>query len=180
MSALRHTRAAVLGALGALLLVGSPTAAQEAAPMTPEQLVQRYQDREAIEALMWNYDRALDTYDVDAYVNSFTPDGAFGQVKGRDALREMLVGIKQSQEERRADGETLGEMRHFTMNQYLEFVDETHARYHYYHQTVFGSSASGGSPPVVAAAGNGVDDLVKVDGKWLIQSRNVAATPEND
>ena len=179
MSLLRGTAAATLGAL---LFVATPAFAQasDSSVLTPEHVAQRYADREAIEALMWNYDRALDTYDVDAYVNSFTPDGAFGQVKGRDALREMLVGIKQSQEERRADGETLGEMRHFTMNQYLEFVDETHARYHYYHQTVFGSSASGGSPPVVAAAGNGVDDLVKVDGKWLIQSRNVAATPEND
>ena len=179
MNSRRRTAVAVLGAL-LLTAVTGPALADEAPLLTHEQLAQRYADREAIEALMWNYDRALDTYDVDAYVNSFTPDGAFGQVKGHDALREMLVGIKQSQEERRADGETLGEMRHFTMNQYLEFVDETHARYHYYHQTVFGSSASGGSPPVVAAAGNGVDDLVKVDGKWLIQSRNVAATPEND
>jgi hypothetical protein len=26
----------------------------------------------------------------------------------------------------------------------------------------------------VAAAGNGVDDLVKVNGKWLIKTRNVS------
>jgi hypothetical protein len=68
-------------------------------------------------------------------------------------------------------------MRHFTMNQFLEFQDPTHARYHYYHQTVFGSGVGGSDgAPVVAAAGNGVDDLVKMDGKWYIQMRNVAPT----
>jgi len=33
---------------------------------------------------------------------------------------------------------------------------------------------------VMAAAGQGVDDLVKVDGKWLIQYRNVAPTREQE
>jgi hypothetical protein len=39
--------------------------------------------------------------------------------------------------------------------------------------TVF---AAGGKdvPPAVAAAGRGVDDLVRVKGKWLIKLRNVA------
>ena len=30
----------------------------------------------------------------------------------------------------------------------------------------------------IAAAGNGVDDLVKVDGQWLIKYRNVAAAED--
>jgi hypothetical protein len=30
----------------------------------------------------------------------------------------------------------------------------------------------------VAAAGKGVDDLVKIDGKWYIQMRNVSAGPD--
>ena len=33
-------------------------------------------------------------------------------------------------------------MRHFTMNQYLEFTGPTTARYHYYHQTVFGTGGA--------------------------------------
>ncbi|MEO6388822.1 MAG: nuclear transport factor 2 family protein [Croceibacterium sp.] len=134
------------------------------------------EDRAAIAKLMWGYDRALDNYDADAYVNSFSPDGAFGQTKGRDALRTFVLGFKKSQDDRRAAGETIGTMRHFTMNQYLEFVDPTHARYHYYHQTVFGSGPGGPTPPVVVASGNGVDDLTKIDGKWYIQMRNVAPT----
>lgn len=133
-------------------------------------------DRAAIGKLMWNYDRALDNYDADAYANSFAPDGAFGNVKGRDALRTFVLGFKTQQDDRRAKGETLGAMRHFTMNQFLEFTGPTTARYHYYHQTVFGSGVGGNDgAPRVAAAGNGVDDLVKIDGKWYIQMRNVSA-----
>ena len=76
MSLARRTTAA---ALGALLLVAVPAHAQDAASLTPEQLVQRYADREAIEALMWRYDRSLDNLDAEAYAANFTPDGAFGQ-----------------------------------------------------------------------------------------------------
>ena len=133
-------------------------------------------DRAAIARLMWNYDRSLDNYDAEAYANSFAPDGAFGTVKGRDALRTFVMGFKTQQDERRAKGESLGQMRHFTMNAYLEFTGPTTARYHYYHQTVFGSGVGGqDGAPRVAAAGNGVDDLVKIDGKWYIQMRNVSA-----
>jgi predicted SnoaL-like aldol condensation-catalyzing enzyme len=133
------------------------------------------EDRAAIEKLMWSYDRMLDTYDADAYVSLFTADGAFGQTKGSDALHKMITDLKKGHDERRAKGETIT-MRHFTMNQYLQFTGPTTARYHYYHQTIFGTGgATSPDPARIAAAGNGVDDLVKVDGKWLIKFRNVAA-----
>jgi hypothetical protein len=92
----------------------------------------------------------------------------------------MVADLGKSHAERRAKGEKVPAMRHFTMNQYLEFTGPTTARYHYYHQTVFGTGGRAGSPdaPVVAAAGNGVDDLVKVDGQWLIKYRNVAANDD--
>jgi hypothetical protein len=35
--------------------------------------------------------------------------------------------------------------------------------------------ASDGSPASLVAVGVGVDDLVKVDGEWLIQIRNTTA-----
>ena len=139
-------------------------------------------DRAAIGKLMWNYDRALDNYDAEAYAANFTPDGAFGQVAGHEALRKMITDLVAGQETRRQAGETIGKMHHFTMNQWLEFTGPTTARYHYYHQTVFGTGGRIGSPtaPVMAAAGQGVDDLVKVDGKWYIKYRNVAPTREQE
>jgi hypothetical protein len=39
--------------------------------------------------------------------------------------------------------------------------------------TVFGAAGQE-TPPRVAAAGRGIDELVRVNGEWLIESRNVA------
>lgn len=157
-------------------------AATGVAAMPAEQLAQRTADREAIEARMWAYDRALDNYDADAYAANFTEDGAFGRVQGHEALRAMIRSLAAGQEERRAAGTAIGKMHHFTMNQWLEFTGPDSARYHYYHQTVFGTGGAIGSAsaPVMAAAGQGVDDLVRVNGQWLIRMRNVAPTREQE
>jgi predicted SnoaL-like aldol condensation-catalyzing enzyme len=158
-------------------------APQAAAPApSGDALAQRMADREAIEALMWRYDRSLDNYDAEAYAANFTPDGAFGQVRGHEALRKMITDLAAGQEQRRQAGETIGKMHHFTMNPWLEFTGPDTARYHYYHQTVFGTGGRIGSPtaPIMAAAGQGVDDLVKIDGKWYIKYRNVAPTQEQE
>src|SRR5690606_33822518 len=112
----------------------APQAAAPAAA-SPAALAQRMADREAIEALMWRYDRSLDNYDAEAYAANFTPDGAFGQTKGHEALKKMINDLVAGQEQRRAAGETIGKMHHFTMNQWLEFTGPDTARYHYYHQT---------------------------------------------
>lgn len=172
------------GVAAALLILALPThaLAQDAASLTPEQLIQRNADREAIEALMWRYDRALDHYDAEAYAANFTPDGAFGPIKGHAALKKMIIDLAAGQERRRQAGETIGKMHHFTMNQWLEFIGPDTARFHYYHQTVFGTGGALNSPsaPRMAAAGQGVDDLVKIDGKWYIKYRNVAPTREQE
>ena len=166
----------------ATLPTAAPPQAAAGSAMTGEQLAQRAADREAIEARMWAYDRSLDNYDAEAYAANFTPDGAFGQTRGHEALRAMITGLVTGQETRRAAGTALGKMHHFTMNPWLEFTGPTTARYHYYHQTVFGTGGAVGSAtaPVMAAAGQGVDDLVKVNGVWLIANRNVAPTREQE
>jgi hypothetical protein len=163
--------------MAGLVVAGTMAVAGAAAPPV---VVGTPEDRAAIEKLMWSYDRALDNFDADSYVAKFTPDGAFGQVKGREALHKMVVDLKKGQDDRKAKGEKIGTMRHFTMNQFLEFTGPATARYHYYHQTVFGTGGRIGSPdaPVVVAAGNGVDDLVKIGGQWLIKYRNVAAADD--
>ena len=122
----------------------------------------------------------FDSYNPDAYVTKFTADGAFGRTAGREALHKMVADLRKGRDDRIAKGEKVPAMRHFTMNQFLEFTSPTTARYHYYHQTVFGTGGAAGSPdaPRVAASGNGVDDLVKVNGQWLIKYRNVAATDD--
>ena len=146
-----------------------PTAAPEQASAAP---ADEAAERIAIEQLMWNYVRAADTLNADAYAALFTEDGAFNQVKGRDALHDMITGMAESQAPRRASGQLAGNMHHIMSNQTIEMMGPDKARVHYYWQTVFGGPGIEPTPRV-AAVGNGVDDVVKTDGRWLIASRNV-------
>ncbi|HXX43336.1 MAG TPA: nuclear transport factor 2 family protein [Candidatus Acidoferrales bacterium] len=135
------------------------------------------QDRAQIEKLMWHYTRALDSENADAYAATYTPDGQFGSganaVKGHDALKKMIADLRQRSADAEAKGEKRPPMYHMEMNSYLEFVDKDHARLEGYWATVFGSQ--GPNVPVrVAAAGREVDELVRVNGQWLIQLREVA------
>jgi uncharacterized protein (TIGR02246 family) len=141
-------------------------------------VVREAQDRAEIQELMWRYVQALDTLDPEAYASVFTEDGQFGAganaQKGRAALTQMVQGLKDARAEREADGEPpSAQMYHVITNSHIEFVDADHARYHSYWMTVFGAAGEG-TTPRVAAAGQGIDDLVRVDGQWLIRTRNVA------
>jgi hypothetical protein len=136
-------------------------------------------DREEIETLLWKYTRALDTLDANAYAAVFTEDGAFKSgstalTTGHQALKDMIAGVKKGQDDRAAAGNPAGPMYHMTMDSWIEFVDADHARHHSYWQTVFGP-AKQGDPVRIAAAGYGIDDIVRVNGKWLIKLRDVAA-----
>ena len=168
---MRYMRIGLLIAFGVGLLA-LPNAIQLRAADSDQQ----QKDRHEIEALMWRYARALDTYDVEAYVANYTPDGQFiagpNPTAGADALRKMMVGLKTTHDER-AKTEPQPSMFHMEMNTYVEFPAKDRARHHSYWQTVFGAVGRGGQVRV-AAAGNAVDDLVKVNGKWLIKIRNVS------
>src|SRR5580700_10056645 len=138
------------------------------------------EDRAQIEKLMWQYVRALDTENADAYAAVFTPDGQFGTganaVKGSEALKKMISGFRQRAADNEAKtGEKRPAMYHVIANSYLEFVDKDHARLEAYWMTVF---ADGGPkvPSRVAAAGREVDELVRLNGQWLIKTRDVAPT----
>jgi len=139
------------------------------------------QDRIQIEKLMWNYTRALDRLDADAYAAAYTPDGSFGSgeraVKGTDALKKMITDLKKTNADAEAKGEKRPAMYHMTTSNYLSFPDKDHAHIEAYWMTVFG--ANGPNVPVrVAAAGREEDELVRVNGQWLIKIRDVA--PKDD
>lgn len=135
--------------------------------------------RAEIETLMWRYVRALDTLDPDAYAAAYTEDGEFlagpTPTKGTSALKKMVADLKAGQAARREKGEAIGPMYHVITNSRVEFIGSDQARYHAYFMTVFGP-AKQGDQPRVAAVGQSVDALVRVNGKWLIKSRNVRAT----
>jgi uncharacterized protein (TIGR02246 family) len=130
----------------------------------------RAQDRVEIEQLMWNYIQALDSGNAEAYAALFAPDGQFGKgataVKGRDALKKMVSDARQKKDAENKSGKKVQRMYHVVTNPHIEFVDKDHARYHAYWMGVF---ASGG----VTSAGREVNELVRMNGQWLISVRDV-------
>ena len=152
--------------------------------------VRESQDRAAIEGLEWRYVHAIDTLDADAYVETFTPDGQIGTgaraAKGTAALRGIVAFLKQDAAERNK-GRTLPiELYHIMTNSYIEFEDRDHARVHYYWMALYTTPRAppqqGGherppdeamKQPTVAEAGRGLDHVVRVNGQWLIQLRDV-------
>ncbi len=140
-------------------------------------VLRQARDRAQIEELMWRYVRALDSFDAQAYASVYTEDGQFGSgpnaTKGRAALRAMVDNLKSGREARRAAGETVAPLQHVIANSMLEFLNENEARFHSYWMTIARSTGAGTTPSVLAA-GRGIDHLVRVDGQWLIKSRDVA------
>jgi ketosteroid isomerase-like protein len=82
------TKRGLVGAIAFVVvaLLGSPAVASDES-----------QDRAQIEKVMWQYVRALDTENADAYAAVYTPDGQFGSganaVKGHDALKKMISDL---------------------------------------------------------------------------------------
>ena len=158
-------RLAVFSAFVLMALVASTL-------LAAEKDIVRAQDRVEIEQLMWNYIRALDSGNAEAYAALFAPDGQFGRgataVKGREALKKMVSDARQKLDAENKSGKKITRMYHVVTNPHIEFVDEDHARYHAYWMGVF---ASGGS---ITSAGREVNELVRINGRWLISVRDVA------
>jgi hypothetical protein len=132
---------------------------------------------------MWQYVRALDTNNADAYAACYTPDGQFSAganpVKGREALKKMIVDLRRRAADNESkSGEKRPAMYHVLANSYLEFADRDHARLEAYWMTIFAANGPK-TPSRVAAAGREVDELVRTSGLWLIKSRDVAPKDSN-
>jgi len=132
-------------------------------------LLREANDRAEIQALMWRYERALDTLDVDAYVAVFTEDAQFGNAKGREGIRTLISGIKAAREKNTEPGKPVTPTYQAVLNMTIEFQSETRAVVQGYFMAVLGTS-----PPRVATAGQERDEVVKVDGRWLIAVRSVS------
>ena len=143
-----------------------------------DDVIRQAKDRAQIEELMWRYARALDSGDAETYTSLYAPDGQFSAganaTKGREALKKMISGTGQRQGGGQPNAETRRPpMYHMTANDQLRFIDKDHARIDAYYITLFGAAGEG-TPARVAAVGRSIDELVRLNGQWLIKSRNVA------
>src|ERR1700719_810335 len=132
------------------MLSGLPLAAQS-------RIEQEITDRAEIEKLMWQYARALDTENADAYVATYTEDGQFGAgptaTKGHPALHKLIADLRQRNAEAESKtGKKRPAMYHTNMNPYLEFVDQDHAILRAYWTTIFAGDAPN-APARIAAVG---------------------------
>jgi uncharacterized protein (TIGR02246 family) len=130
----------------------------------------RAEDRAQIENLMWKYSRALYTQNPDAYAALYAPDGQFGTgaraVKGREALKKMIVDLKQR---------LAGQQPVYVMdvNTSVEFPDRDHAHLEAYWLEV--SPRTGPNVPArVVNAGREVEELERINGQWLLKLRDAA------
>ena len=145
-----------------------------------DQVLREARDRAEIEDLMWRYARALDTGNGDAYAAAYTPDGQFGTganaTKGTEALKRLAGGQPRTPAPGAAAAPARPPLYHMHANHAITFIDKDRARVDAYYLTAF--AAAGQETPLrVAAVGRSVDELVRVNGRWLIKSRNVA--PQN-
>ena len=146
------------------------------ASKSDDEVLRQTRDRQQIEELMWRYARALDTGNAEAYAALYTTDGQFGSganaTKGRDALKQMIARGRQPQ----AGAQPVSgrpPMYHTTANHQIVFIDKDHARIDAYHITGV-AGAGRETPPRLAGIGRSIDELERVNGQWLIKSRNVA------
>jgi hypothetical protein len=142
------------------------------------ELLREMRDRIEIEDLMWRYCRALDTLDENAYASVYTPDGVFTYgpdvSRGTAALKKVVADTRATRVAREARGEgRTPPIYHVIATHTVTFKDRDHATYDSYWMTVYGTTGPN-APTRVNSVGRAVDQLVRLDGKWLIQSRNIS------
>jgi uncharacterized protein (TIGR02246 family) len=168
---LRSFKHAFVGTFAAAALVAaiSPNAGSAAEPMSDA----RAQDRAAIQNLVVKYAHAYDALDADGYVSVFAEDAQFSfggmTLHGRAEIRNVITSAKESLANS-ASGEPAPKSYHSISNTLIEFVSETEARHRSYWQVVVGPS---GGPFNVTNMGVYEDVIMKRNGEWLIQNRNI-------
>ncbi len=169
--------------IAALLVAATFTGCATQAPLDPA--VQRFADREAIEAVLDGVNRGFELSDPDLFANAFAPDGVYelagnGPVFGYDKMRyegrddiRSIVAVR-VERAKKADPTKLNydpaSLRRFNRNtdSRNEFLDPTHARHTSTWMVVMHTNVD----IHISAVGRYDDLLEKRDGKWLITKRS--------
>src|SRR5579859_693207 len=124
-------------------------------------------DRLAIMDLVARYAYTLDSGDLDGYVNNFAPDGVlFESHRGQAEIREYVsMLMRQGRAGPLPNGDVA--YRHFVGAPVID-GEAGRATVHSYLLWV-----NMGSDPPVSSAAEYTDDVVKLDGRWVFQSRSL-------
>jgi hypothetical protein len=140
----------------------------------------RIADREAIEATLQRYTRGLDRLDPVLYVSSFTADGVLmidaKKYQGHDALRTIIAQETRLRQSQQDGGQPPRTLFHLEGNSTIEFTSPVRALHQAYWLT---ASRAGERPEGLSMLGVGssIDELQKIDGKWLITRREIRSQP---
>lgn len=152
-------------ALCALFIGPAAVSAAPPAPGSIEARLQRVEDELAIRRVLVDYAAFLDSRDYDAYAALFAPDGEWtgggGSHKGRAAIRAMLADVLGP-----AGAANRANFHLITNPRVTVEGDRAHATSRY----LFVMRGADGRPQP-SLAGIYTDDLVRVNGQWLIQRR---------
>jgi hypothetical protein len=119
-------------------------------------------DRVSIMELIARYARCLDSGDLDGYVNNFAPDGVlFGSHVGHAQIREYVGQVIQR---RNADP---ARRMHFVGSPVIEGNSQRVAVHSYLLWVQLGAE----SP--VSAAAEYADTCVKLNGRWVFETRAI-------
>jgi len=128
------------------------------------------EDRFAIKDLMARYGWALDTGDVDAFVDCFAPDGAMvEQVFEEPDVWEGREGIRRLAEHYRTIPNFPGRQHHCG-NTLLALQPDGHVLARSF---ALVTECQGEPPYKLRFCGYYDDELVKLDGRWCFQRRTV-------
>ena len=160
---------ALSGGIAALMLAAAAPAVADDASYA--------EDRAKIEDLQARYLFALDFRDPEAYAATFAPDGILdygaGEIKGREAIAEMVANTRRNAEAQRAaddSGLRPAAGRHNIANIVIEIEGDTATGAAYWFHM-------GNDNPERSAQlnsfGHYEDELVKIDGEWYFSKRKI-------
>ena len=167
----------LLSAIAALFLVFAVACAPtKTAVNEPAEVKTSYaEDRALIEDLQARYMFALDFKDVDKYLATFTEDGVLdigtGEIKGHEAIRKIISGMPSGQAAPEEDPKLQSATGRHNITNIVIKVDGDKASgvaywFHY-----------GNNNPKRTATfdsyGHYVDEMAKVNGKWLFTKRRI-------
>jgi uncharacterized protein (TIGR02246 family) len=132
-------------------------------------------DRAEIENLCARYFIALDAGDGDAVAATFAPDGvridATGLQRGRQEIHDTEVKFSNKFRPKVPPGATSRpRTQHNITNQVIEVNGDTATQVAYW---IAFTNATPQNDTQIAAMGHYLDHLVKVDGHWLFQKREI-------
>lgn len=168
--AVRLARAGALAAAACMLAAACTT--------MPDASLVELRERMAIEETLNRADRGLDVADVEMFTSSFTDDAVLQNNDSTYTGIAEIRGVVESRAEARArrlsgEGDPNTQLYRVMTNSLIEFTGPDTA-----HHTAYVVVIGHTTPEThISASGTYDDQLVKRDGRWLIQSRHADTLP---